>query len=188
MKNPFLIGKKIYLRALENDDLPNLLKWLTDEKITYYLQQGDRPPTIEILKDAYDVEGKNSTQISFAVIDKKLNKHIGWTGLYEINWLSRNAEIRIFVGDKNFWRKGIAYESQKLLTEYSFDKLNLHRIHAGTNIECMGEQGALKKLFFTKEGISKDGMYRNGKYYDLIHFGLLKNQYLKKLRDGMWEK
>ena len=108
MKNPFLIGKKIYLRALQYDDLPNLEKWLNDERVTYYLQQGDKPPNIEILKKSYDVEGKSNSQIPFAVIDKKSNKHIGWTGLFEINWLSRNAEMRIFVGDSNFWRKGVA--------------------------------------------------------------------------------
>jgi len=188
MKNPFLIGKKIYLRALDYDDLSNLACWLNDEKVTYYLQQGDRPPTIEKLKEAYDVEGKNEKQIPFAVVDKKSNKNIGWTGLYEINWLNRTAEMRIFVGEKNFWRKGIAYESQKLVTEYGFDKLNLHRIFAGTNIECLGEQGALKKLFFTKEGISKEATYRNGKYYDLIHFAILKNQYRRKVTEGKWKK
>ena len=46
----FLQGKKIYLRALEEDDLRNLVRWLNNPQVTYYLQQGDRPPTVNNLK------------------------------------------------------------------------------------------------------------------------------------------
>jgi len=188
MKNAFLIGKKIYLRSLENDDLLNLVRWLSDENVTRNLQQGDRPPTLEILKEAYDVEGTNPSQIPFAVIDKKTNKHVGWTGLFEINWISRYADMRIFVGEKKFWGKGIATESQKLVIEYGFDKLNLHRITAGTSGACIGEQKALKKLYMKHEGTSKEAMYRNGKYYDTVHFGIIKQDYQKLVKNGKWKK
>lgn len=188
MDYQFLTGKKIFLRGLTKEDLLNISKWLNDSNITRFLQQGERPPTIEILQKNYDIESKDEHQISFAIVDKKSKKHIGWTGLYEINWISSYAEMRIFVGDRNFWKKGIATEAQKLLIEYGFDKLNLHRIFAGTNIECLGEQGALQKLFMKKEGISRDAMYRNGKYFDIIHFGILKNEYKNKVKNGEWTK
>lgn len=186
MKNPFLVGKKIYLRVLEDEDLNNLLRWINDSKVTYYLQQGDRPPTINLLKKMYDVEGNDKQQISFAIIDRKTNKHVGWTGLYAISWTSRYAEMRIFIGEKSYWKKGIATEAQKLLVEYGFEKLNLHRIFAGTNIELKGEQKALRKLFFREEGISKEAMFRNGKYYDVIYFGILKKDYQKKVKEKKW--
>lgn len=188
LRNPFLIGRKIYLRRLLHDDLENLVKWLNDERITRFLQQGDTPPTIDKLKQDYDVDGMANHQIPFAVIDKKTNKHVGWTGLFEIGWISRYAEMRIFIGEKKFWGKGYATESQKLLIEYGFDKLNLHRIAAGTNIECVGEQKALQKLFMKKEGTSREVMYRNGKYYDTVHFGIIKNEYLKRTKNGEWAK
>lgn len=186
MDKQFLVGKKIFLRGLEKNDLENLSFWLSDSSITRFLQQGERPHTIETLQKNYDVESKDDHQISFAIIDKKSKKHIGWTGLYSINWISRYAEMRIFVGDKKFWKKGVATEAQKLLIEYGFDKLNLHRIFAGTNMECKGEQGALQKLFMKKEGVSRDAMFRNGKYYDIIHFGILENEYRNKVKNNSW--
>jgi len=76
LKNPFLIGRKIYLRRLLHDDLENLVKWLNDERITRFLQQGETPPTIDKLKQDYDVEGMTNHQIPFTVIDKKTNKHV----------------------------------------------------------------------------------------------------------------
>jgi len=87
---------------------------------------------------------------------------------------------------KVFWKKGLATEAQKLLIEYGFNKLNLHRIFAGTNIECRGEQAALTKLFMKKEGVFKEAMYGNGKYYDTIHFGILKKEYQKKVKEKKW--
>jgi len=186
MTKAFLIGKKIYLRALEEDDLKNLVTWLNDAKVTYYLQQAERPPTINYLKKMYDVEGKNEKDIVFAIIDKKTNKHVGWTGLFEISYISKHGEFRVFIGEKSFWKKGIATEALKLLIEYGFNKLNLHRIFAGTNIESKAVQAMFTKLFMIKEGVFKESLYRNGKYYDTIHFGILKKEYQKKVKEKKW--
>jgi [ribosomal protein S5]-alanine N-acetyltransferase len=183
---PFLSGKTIYLKSLEFDDLKNIARWLHDKDVTRFLHQGYRPMTVENLKNSYDIEGVRDDEFSFSIIDKKTNKSIGWTGLYQVNWISRFAEMRIFLGEKNFWHKGIATESQKLLLEYGFDKLNLHRIFAGTNIKCLGEQGALKKLFMTEEGVSRKTLFRNGEYYDVVHFGILKDEYLK-IKKEKWK-
>jgi len=84
--------------------------------------------------------------------------------------------------------QGLRHLIPKLLIEYGFDKLNLHRIAAGTNIECVGEQKALQKLFMKKEGTSREVMYRNGKYYDTVRFGIIKNEYLKRTKNGEWVK
>lgn len=173
MEKAFLIGKKIYLRGLEEQDLTNLQKWLCDSEITKLLFQGDRPLNLDHMKQEFYTKINDKNEIVFAIMTKSNNKHIGWAGLYEINWPSRNAEVRFFIGDKTYWKKGLATDTVSLLVDYAFSKLNLHRIFGGANKENKGSIQVFKKLKFKQEGIIKEGYFRNGKYYDLVTFGLI---------------
>jgi len=173
MEKAFLIGKQIYLRGLEEQDLVNLQKWLCDSDITKLLYQGVRPLNLDYMKQEFQKKISDNNEIVFAIITKSNNKHIGWAGIYEINWSSRNAEVRFFIGDKKYWGKGLATDTVSLLIDYTFNKLNLHRIYGGTNIENKGSVKVFKKLKFKQEGIISEGHFRNGKYYDLVTFGLI---------------
>ncbi len=173
MEKAFLIGKKTYLRGLEEQDLVNLQKWLCDSEITKLLYQGEQPINLDHIKQEFQSKTNTNNEIVFAIMSKSNNKHIGWAGIYEINWISRNAEVRFFIGDKKYWRKGLATDTVSLLIDYAFNKLNLHRIHGGANIENKGSVKVFKKLKFKQEGIIKEGHFRNGKYYDLVTFGLI---------------
>jgi len=173
MEKAFLIGKKIYLRGLEEQDLENLRKWLCDSEITKLLFQGERPLNLDHMKQEFQTKINDDSEIVFAIMTKSNNKHIGWAGIYDINRSSRNAEVRFFIGDKKYWKMGLATDAVSLLIDYAFNKLNLHRIFGGSNIENKGSVKVFKKLKFKQEGIIKEGHFRNGKYYDLVTFGLI---------------
>lgn len=173
MKNPFLVNKKIYLRALQEEDLENIQRWLCDEDITRLLFQGDKPPNLDLMKEEFRKKIRENSEIVFAIMNKSNNIHIGWAGIYEINWISRSGEVRFFIGEKKYHGKGLATETVSLLIKYAFEKLNLHRMHGGANKENKGSIAVFRKLGFSQEGISKEGHFRNGRYYDLIHFGLI---------------
>ena len=178
MKNQFLKGKKIYLRDLEEEDLPNIQNWLNDSEFTRYLFQGDRPSNLQIMKEDFNKNLKNRNEIAFAIITSN-NVHVGWAGIYEINWISRKGELRFFIGERKFWKKGYAAEVVTLLVGYGFNKLNLHRVYGGTNIENKGSIKVFRNNGFFEEGILKEEHFRNGRYYDVIRFGLLNKRHLK---------
>lgn len=173
MNKAFLIGKKIYLRGLEEDDLENIQRWLLDNDVTRLLFQGDRPLNLRLMQDEFNKKIHDNNEIVFAIVTRASNLHIGWAGLYEINWISRNSEMRFFIGEKKFWGKGFTTEVVRLLIDYAFNKLNLHKVYGGANKENHGSVKIFRKLGFTDEGISKEGHFRNGRYYDLVRFGLI---------------
>ena len=173
MNKPFLIGKKIYLRGLEESDLENIQKWLCDSAVTKLLFQGDRPPNLQVMKEDFNKKIRDGMEIVFAIINKTSDFYIGWTGIYEINWVSRSGELRFFIGEKKYWEKGLATEAVRLLIDYAFNKLNLHKLYGGANIENYGSLKIFRRLGFEEEGISKEGHFRNGRYYDLVRFGLI---------------
>ena len=173
MVNEFLKSKRLSMRALERNDLTKIQEWLSDEDFTRLLFQGDIPKNIEKIKHDFLDNIDPKKDIIFGIVDQSNDELIGWAGIYEINWLSRNGELRFFIGKKKLWNKGFATDAVLLLIQYGFDKLNLHRLHGGANLENYGSVKVFRKLGFSEEGISKDGFFRNGRYYDLIHFGLI---------------
>jgi len=173
MKKEILIGTISSLRSLEEADLDNIFQWLSDKDVTKLLFYQYYPPKIQKMKEEIGKEVENKSDFEFAIIDKKTKLHVGWTGIYEIDRINKNGEIRFFIGDKKFWGKGLATECVTLLIDYAFRKLNLHRLYGGANIENTGSLKIFEKLGFSEEGISKEGFFKDGKYYDLVKFGLI---------------
>ena len=173
MKSEFLNGNIVNLRSLEESDLENIFNWLSDYDVTKLLFYRYYPPKIEKMIEEIKKEKDYKQDFEFAIIDKKTESHIGWAGIYEIDRINKNGEIRFFIGNKKFWGKGLTTECVSLLIDYTFTKLKLHRLSGGANIENIGSVKIFQKLGFHEEGISKDGFFRDGKYYDLIQFGLI---------------
>lgn len=179
MKNQFMVGGKAYLRGVEKDDLRNMVKWINDPEATCYMIMGDRPAQIELLIEEWEAQIKNRNEVVFAVCDKKKDIMVGTTGLYSINWISRMAEYRIFIGDKNYWNKGIGTEVAKLVIDYGFKKLNLNKVWLGVNEKNKGGLRSYEKAGFVKEGVLRQEVFRNDEYYDAVRMSILKKEYLK---------
>jgi ribosomal-protein-alanine N-acetyltransferase len=125
------------------------------------------------MKEEIGKDHNSKHDFEFAIIDLKTNLYVGWAGIYDIDRINKNAELRFFIGEKNFWGKGLSTECVSLLIDYGFRELNLHRLYGGANIENIGSLKIFKKLGFSEEGISKEGFFKKGKYFDLVKFGLI---------------
>jgi len=181
MYHPFIEGEKIYLRGLEKSDLTgNMFQWANDPEVTHYMFMGAMPNTIEQLEEEYEQLAKSSKDVVFAIIDKKLETHIGNVGLYLINYISRAGEFRIIVGEKEYWNKGYGTEATKLTVDYGFERLNLNCIFLGVNAEHLSAIKAYENAGFVKEGAMRQMIYRNGRYYDAVRMSILREEYYSR--------
>lgn len=180
MYHPYLIGENIYLRGIEKEDMKGpYFQWTNDWEVTHYMFRGDRPSRLELLEEYYSQVIRSSTDIELMVIDKKTEKPIGVTSLNSINWIGHTAEFRIMIGEKDFWSKGYGTEVARLMLFYAFDRLNMHRVWLGVNAGQKGGIESYKKAGFAQEGILRQAQYRNSRYYDIIQFGILREEYYK---------
>jgi RimJ/RimL family protein N-acetyltransferase len=178
MHHPFIVGEKIYLRGLEKNDLTgNMFQWANDPEVTYYMFMGAMPATIELLEEEYEQLVKSISDVVFVIVEKETDIHVGNVGLYLINWISRSAEFRIIIGEKEYWDKGYGTETTKLTVEYGFEKLNLNRVWLGVNAAHKAAIKAYKNVGFVHEGILRQEIYRNGKYYDAVRMSILREEY-----------
>src|SRR5262249_16959678 len=139
-------------------------------------------PNTEQKMRSYFERLDNQREVVLAIIDSEGNEHVGNISLQNINWVSRSAEFAILLGNKEYWSKGYGEEASKLIVEYGFDSLNLHRIYCGTIEGNEGMKRLALKLNMQKEGVRRDAVYKHGQYIDVIEYGVLRDEYLNSSR------
>ena len=174
-RDVFLKGENILLRPLQIEDVDgNYQYWLNDEEVVKFNSHGRFPETPEKLRDYIREVHSSQDKLVLAVLDKKTGKHIGDVSLQRIQWIDRNAEIAFLLGELDFYNRGVMFEAGKLLIQHGFYRLNLHRIYCGTSSENIAMQKLALKLGMSQEGIRKEALFKDGKYLDLIEYGLLR--------------
>jgi RimJ/RimL family protein N-acetyltransferase len=176
-KKYFLKGEKYLLRPLTSEDVEgNYRYWLNDPEITLYNSHGRFPRSENYLRNYINTTSSLTDIIVLAIIDSSNDMHVGNISLQCINWVDRSAEIAFLLGDKTYWGTGVMLECGSLLINHAFNSLNLHRVYCGTSSENIGMQKLAVKLGMLQEGVRKEAIFNNGKYYDIIEFGILNLQ------------
>ena len=174
-KDVFLRGESISLRPLREEDIyGNYKVWLNDPEITEFNSHGRFPMTPEKLcAFVQRIGASNNTDLVMAILENEQFAHIGNISLQNIHWIDRSAEIAFILGERAFWGKGVMYEAGKLMITHGFKMLNLHRIYCGTAQENTGMRRLADKLGFSEEGVRLDAIFKNGRYSNIVEYGLL---------------
>ena len=139
----------------ELDSNPEVHKYLGSKPVTNIRQVRDY---INNLKQQYLENGI----ARWAVIDKKTNEFIGWSGIKLIKESINNKtdfyEIGYRLKEKH-WGKGIATETAVALIKYGFENLQTDRIYAICDIDNAGSKNVLLKSGLTLiESFDYDGV------------------------------
>ena len=176
---PFLKGERIYLREIRPSDVTetsNYYRWMNDPEVTRYFEYtGFFPTSVEKLLERVTNSIKNPDIVPLAIMlptDGEEAVHIGTVRIGPINWLHRFSEIMITV-DRPYWGKGYATEAVKLMHDYAFNKLNLHKLTAHAYVANKASLRVLEKTGFTIEGIHKSQFLLDGVYTDGILLGMI---------------
>ncbi len=162
------------------DDAYIYHKWRNDLEVMF-----STSPTL----DLYSIEETkhfveniilgSSNSKSYIIEDNETNKPIGITSLVNIDVKNRNAELIIDIGEKSYWGKGLGTEAVRTILEYAFLELNFHRISLRVFSLNPKAIHIYTKLGFKQEGVSRQSLYRNGEWHDIINMSILKDEYLE---------
>lgn len=117
------------------------------------------------------------TSKSYIIVEKEMDTPIGIVSLINIDYKNRNAECIIDLGEKEYWGKGYGSEALKLLLDYAFYEMNLHRVSLKVFSFNDRAISLYTKIGFQHEGNSRQSLFRNGQWHDIVHMGLLQNEY-----------
>jgi RimJ/RimL family protein N-acetyltransferase len=166
----FLSGKKVILSPASKKDAPFIESLINSDDIRRNLAERF-PRNEEAIFDT--IESMNKKREIFLIIcDKADNKEAGALLLHDFSWHNRRAMFTINVSP-DFQGKGFGYESSKLLIDYAFKNLQVHKICLEVYAFNKKAVNMYKKLGFVLEGRFKKHSFKDGKYVDLLFMSLL---------------
>jgi RimJ/RimL family protein N-acetyltransferase len=176
MKNPFLIGERVYLRPLERGDAASFVPWVNDGDVRRTLLF-HRPLNLAQEEEFIDRVSQGQQDVVFGIALKKDDRLIGNIALHRVQSRNRSAGFGIMIGDKTEWNKGYATEATRLIVAYGFRTLNLNRIWLHVYEDNHGGKRAYEKVGFLVEGTLRQDNYREGRYWDTIVMGILREEW-----------
>jgi len=156
---------KILLRSLNIDDKMILAALANNKNIfdnvrdylPFPYKESDAEEFIQSVQ-------RENPQTTFAI--EYEGKFCGVCGLMlQTDVYRKTAEIGYWIGEP-FWNKGIVTTAVKLLTQYSFNRLNLVRIHTGVFEYNLASMKVLEKNGYEKDGIFKKSILKNGSIWN----------------------
>lgn len=113
---------------------------------------------------------------------------IGYASLTDIHYINRSANFSgIVIGDKDY-QDGFAWiETYLFVYEYAFDRLGMNRVYGESILEHTTTQAMRELMYTTKEGVQRQAVYKNGKYYDVVMSSLLKCEYEEHKYNGDYD-
>lgn len=171
---------EVFLRELAKDDVDIINSWRSDKELIDKLGAGFRYIDKSVDNAWLEYYLKNrSSNVRLAICEETTRKLVGAVYLVDINWVNRNCEFAIMIGDPNFRGKGVGSFATNQALMHAFDDLNLHRIGL-TVLESNKAAIALySKIGFKSEGILKDAVYKSGVYHNMVTMALLKSDFNK---------
>lgn len=175
-----LAGKSVVLRPVKRSDVSYFLKWFNDDEVTRYLKL--HLPVTEMAQEKLIEElatTRAGTEAWFIIeaIEDGDHRVIGATDLNRINHKDHSAAFSIVIGEKEYWGKGHGTEACRLIINYGFEQLNLHRI--SSSVVSYNERSIRmhKRVGFKEEGRQREAWFKNGAYHDNVVFGILRGEW-----------
>ncbi|MBP3344916.1 MAG: GNAT family N-acetyltransferase [Clostridia bacterium] len=171
--------ERLVLRELEMNDLEDYFEWKRQEE--YYNFLPSKPMTKEeCLSSLSEIiekyEQEKEQKLIWGIALKGSNKLIGSLHLGKISSTHKCCEIGWGLNPK-FQKQGYAIEAAKSFVDYIFNKFGMHKIGVLVWEGNLASQTLVKKLGFCEEGRERQARFKNGKYIDVLHFGLLEDEW-----------
>lgn len=171
-------SNRLYLRPLEDTDIPALAPFFRKpENVKYYIPTLWRSYSEEqvrgLLADWHDLP----EYIVYAICDQSNDSVLGLANLDGVNLINGHTEVGIAITAEDRRGQGIAEEALRLLIDYCFGEMRMHRVFARIIAANEPSLRLFRKLGFREEGRLREHVYREGAYNDMLFFGILADEW-----------
>lgn len=177
----------VCFRDFEERDVEFIYRVKNDEKLNSMIVGEWHPFSYEeAVKWVHGCMGEHETFKFWAICTNNEEKRIiGWVSLSQIDKTNQCACFHgIVIGDSTY-RNGFAWiETYCFILEYVFETLGLNRLYGSSIIGHKQSNIAGDLFLFKVEGIQREAVVKEGKFYDVRQTSILKREYFENKRNG----
>lgn len=179
MLGPRLAGANgVALVPLTVEDQKRYAAWASRPEITYFWGPRHGNWTEKAAEERFARIAKDPESVNWAIqVDART---VGFTGIDDIDWIRRQGESYIIIGEHELHRRGIASEAMRLRTEYAFRELNLHRVFNWVVYDNVGSRRGNEKAGYTQQGIYPAAFRRGRRVHDMWLGEVLRSEWEKR--------
>ena len=165
-----IVGEYIYLRKMEISDTDNIVKWRNTESVrSRFIYQGLF--TVESHMKWIENMVNTGKVVQMMICDKDTNKPLGSAYIRDIDREHNKGEYGLFIGESMSRGKGIGAEVTRLMLQFAFEELKLHKIYSRVLDDNIISLKSAFRGGLEEEGFCADDVYINGKYQGVYLLG-----------------
>lgn len=174
-----LESERLLMKPVEEEDIFELLELRWDSVVTEQIVHDPISPAQQLQW----FRSQTDRDLALCVFEKQgaERRLIGINGVYNINPRHQLGVWRV-----RFWPeiqgKGYAVESSRMMFDYAFNTLNLRRITSTSFADNPPAMRLLERMGSKREGLLRQHLYSNGKFRDVVTYGLLKEEFFEACR------
>lgn len=176
---PCLMGTLVSLRELRASDAPALFSAMSGDQVAKFISPP--PATVEGFGRFINwaIRQRQSGQyLCFAVVPNGSDTAIGIFQVRSLEPAFGTAEWGFALASE-FWGMGIFVDAAKLVVDFAFEELGVHRLEARAALRNGRGNGALQKLGAVQEGVLRRSFLRNGEYLDQALWTIVRDEWME---------
>ena len=173
-----LVGERVRLRGVRDDDVPTLAKWEMDPGRLTTLSNRLTPPSEAAARERI-AKWSTNQQADLGLAIETLDDPpvlVGNIGLFDVRTKDRGATLGIALG-REYIGRGYGTDAVRVIVDYGFREMGLHRIQLGVAPYNPAGIRAYEKAGFVEEGRHRESVLHDGRWYDEVLMSILDREW-----------
>lgn len=175
---PVLTGHAVTLRELRLSDAPTLLAMLKTEEVERFISP---PPTTVQGFERFILWTQRQREagqyICFGIVPDGMEHAVGIFQVRQLEPSFKTAEWGFALGS-GFWGTGRFLGGARLVLEFVFEQVEVHRLEARAAAQNGRGNGALAKVGAVKEGVLRKSFLKDGQYLDQVLWSIVREDWM----------
>ena len=180
--NDVLTGKYVRLSAFDPEEMSKAYsRWSRNSEYYRLLNSSSRPmqsPKAASKWMEEEVGEMSPASYFFTIRTLEDDKLIGELGLDVVNWSGRDAFVGLGIGETEYWGKGYGTDIMNVLLRFAFTEINLRRVTLTVFEYNPRAIRSYEKAGFKHEGCLRNYLHREGRRWNELYMGILREEWL----------
>ncbi|MBB4932127.1 RimJ/RimL family protein N-acetyltransferase [Lipingzhangella halophila] len=178
---PTLSGGRVRLVPLTEEHTDAFYASTLDEEVRRLTGTHHMPSYLQV-QEWCATRAESPDRVDLAITEQPGGRFVGELSLQDFDPDNESAGYRIALSAIEFTGQGLGREATRLILEYAFGELGLHRVWLHVHAFNMRAIAVYRACGFSVEGRMRDSLFWDGRRHDSLLMAILEHDFAKASR------